>query len=1121
MNSLLRGSLIIFFSILLFFNVKIKGSILQPDTPAVKDKSSYSWKIFPSPTQNKLNQIIMFSRHSGIICGRFLIKYDGKLWSLFKALPPSLMTTKIFANNENNIWITYNSYSSTSRLFGFINGAWKEEKNPFANTITAVHLTDNDIDWMGGDRELAYKKNNKWIFIPYPNCTGSITFIYPVSGNKLWVGTSDFKLFYYDGKNWIQYLKNLNVKYVWFENLTKGFFLTDETLFEYDGKNITIHSSNRGFKTITKMVFLPEDEIWGIGADAQLMHYKNKWKTVPVPTFEDFLDIDMLSPGEGWITGNNGIIMHYSESGNTSDHHQTTGFNPIKIISVSKTINDEYGVAMEDLNNDGLKDIYSVCIYEPNRLYINKSEYNFAGRIKLPVFNEEAAYRKASGISEDTRNNNFLELDLGIGLADVDNDGDQDIYLCNLLGPNKFLLNNGEGFFRNVSGQNNRGTGENERTNSAVWGDVDNDGDADLFITNEYSTNRLYLNNGNGYFIDFTKESGLETTSGGMSAAFGDIDNDGDLDLCVVNWAKPNLLYKNVSSKKDGVKFLNISDKAGIHNDFYSKSNAVLFSDIDNDGDLDLYITKRKQSNRLYLNDGKGLFRDVTESFIGTDSMLSYGASFADFNQDGFQDLYVANVGDNIIYENLNGRKFSRFIDEYDVKVSGYNTGTACGDIDNDGDIDVYAANYINGTSQLLINTSNNNQYLKFKISGTISNRDAIGAKIFLYMKGVRNDLVGFREISGGSGYGSSNSKEVHFGLPSAGLYDAVIYFPASGITKELKSISSGNSYFVREETGLNSTFTLTLKLVSRIISDNEIQTEVIKLFLILTFLSISFIRGRNRYQWNNAKQIIFNGTVLLLFILQITFFFDEGFLLSSILPVSSVIVMMLILHLTYERIIMEKLHNEEKISARDRIARDLHDDLASTLSSSVIYLEVLKNSLGNNSTNEPGLFRKINWLLQQASESVTDIVWTVSPSHDKLEDLVLRLREFLSDYCKSSGIKYKTDIEIGKKDLTVNEEIKRNTYLIFKEAVNNIIKHSQATYVYFSARYSSNEFEISIEDNGIGLNETKISDEGNKIHGHGLNNMQKRAKEINADLSITSDPVKKGTKITLSLKMT
>ena len=220
-----------------------------------------------------------------------------------------------------------------------------------------------------------------------------------------------------------------------------------------------------------------------------------------------------------------------------------------------------------------------------------------------------------------------------------------------------------------------------------------------------------------------------------MGCSFGDIDGDGDLDLYVSNWSKKNILYKNLLNDNGELFFENITGKTGVGGNEFDKSNGVVFNDIDNDADLDLFVTNRKTSNTLYINNGKGIFKNETAHFLGIDSLKSYGAVIADFNGDNQKDIYVSNVGMNTFYLN-NNNKFEIKTIKYGAKIEGYSTGSAVADFDNDGDLDIYVANYIGEGSALLKNKLNNNKFIKVKVQGVENNRNGIGAKVYVYKDG-------------------------------------------------------------------------------------------------------------------------------------------------------------------------------------------------------------------------------------------------------------------------------------------------------------------------------------------------------------------------------------------------
>lgn len=225
-----------------------------------------------------------------------------------------------------------------------------------------------------------------------------------------------------------------------------GYVMTNDKLYYHSDSGWHLHSINSMFKNIERLFFLNDGEIWGVGVKGLIIHYnKKKWEQIYSPTKENLHDIFMLSSNEGWAIGDKGTILHYSLlKGNSSKIN--LGFEQVKITSFNKEVKDEYGISIEDFNNDGINDIYAVCIFDPARLYIG-----IESDTKQIHFEDEAAYRGATGITGDSSINAPTEIFLGAGTADIDNDGDEDIYLCNLGGKNKLLLNNGDGYFRNVT----------------------------------------------------------------------------------------------------------------------------------------------------------------------------------------------------------------------------------------------------------------------------------------------------------------------------------------------------------------------------------------------------------------------------------------------------------------------------------------------------------------------------------------------------------------------------------------------------------------------------------------------------------------------------------------------
>lgn len=267
-----------------------------------------------------------------------------------------------------------------------------------------------------------------------------------------------------------------------------------------------------------------------------------------------------------------------------------------------------------------------------------------------------------------------------------------------------------------------------------AWGDYDNDGDSDLFLVNiaapllgsaslasATATHALFQNQGNGAFRDVSEEANIKIPSIGMGAAWGDYDNDGDLDLYVTNYG-PNFLYEN----KGNGSFVEIGEHAGVNDPLFG--TGCMWGDYNRDGWIDLYVCNyvnfiyresdrarrsqlkrvvypytlnpssfEPQPNRLYQNNGDGTFTDVAEALkIDNPEGRSLCAAWADFNLDGFVDLYIANdVSSNALYQNRNGEGFE------DISSSSLTAdyrgamGIAVGDFDRDLDFDLFITHWI------------------------------------------------------------------------------------------------------------------------------------------------------------------------------------------------------------------------------------------------------------------------------------------------------------------------------------------------------------------------------------------------------------------------------------------
>ena len=525
------------------------------------------------------------------------------------------------------------------------------------------------------------------------------------------------------------------------------------------------------------------------------------------------------------------------------------------------------GITAADYDGDGYDDLFIPDGVE-SRLFRNTHD----GR-----FEDVTTYAGLTGLDG-----------VSVGLfADIDNDLDRDFFVSRTFAPNQLFLNNGDGTFTDVTARS--GLGADSATTVASFGDYDRDGFLDLYVgryldprskipTTFYARNgepnQLYRNNGDGTFRNVTVEAGVGDTGLCLGSAWGDYDDDGDLDLLVVNDFGRSTLYRN-----DGRRFTDVTVQANTL--AYGAGMSASFADADNDGRLDIYITqirsdsgwfaepptvrrymlnswrqgvwktdmplyfqifrqsgfafvdvfqKMASGNTLLRNRGDGTFDDVTWTTRANPPGWFWGASFADFDRDGWLDVYSANgwvKNDrdseieleflNNVVSNQKEYKTGRFFDpayfgtrswhgwerNRHLRNNGDGTfteighaagtdlilnsrGVAVSDFSNRGLLDIAVAASTDRHALLRNELVTNRGWLGVNIVGTDSNRDGVGARLTL-RAGGREQL---REVVLGDGYGSQNTLRQYFGLGEAQRIDELrVRWPRSGRVQVFRDV--------------------------------------------------------------------------------------------------------------------------------------------------------------------------------------------------------------------------------------------------------------------------------------------------------------------------------------------
>jgi hypothetical protein len=429
--------------------------------------------------------------------------------------------------------------------------------------------------------------------------------------------------------------------------------------------------------------------------------------------------------------------------------------------------------------------------------------------------------------------------------ADYDNDGDLDVFVPRGAWlrqhgqmPQSLLRNRGDASFDDVTEE--AGLVARHPSQAAAWGDYDNDGWVDLFVATETAQDgprhptQLFHNNGDGTFTDVARAVGVAALGYFKGAVWGDLDNDGRPELYVtgLHGSPGNMLFHNDGpDDQGGWRFSDATARAGVSEPAYAFP--TWFFDYDNDGWLDLFVSGYAATvddvaagylgremewdsriPRLYRNRGDGTFSDVTRETRVDRVLLTMGCNFGDLDNDGWLDFY-AGTGNpdlrtlvpNRMFRNAEGRFFQ------DVTTSGgfghlqKGHGVAFGDLDNDGDQDVFLK--VGGAFQsdtfpsaLFANPGHGNRWITLKLVGVRSNRSAIGARIRVTIDEPRGPRDVHVTVTSGSSFGGSSLRQ-EIGLGRAERIRRIeIFWPASGTRDVLGELALDRAYVVREGSG-------------------------------------------------------------------------------------------------------------------------------------------------------------------------------------------------------------------------------------------------------------------------------------------------------------------------------
>lgn len=500
------------------------------------------------------------------------------------------------------------------------------------------------------------------------------------------------------------------------------------------------------------------------------------------------------------------------------------------------------GVGLFDCDNDGKLDIVTVTDSTVDA-------YLHGGELMVTLYHQDTRSGGPIHFSDVTTASGLTTRGWGMGVAigDFDNDGLPDIYVTG-YGHNVLYRNLGGCRFEDVTASMKVAGGG--FSVGAGWADYDRDGKLDLFVSRYVNTDLNHLpklgdkafqyqglpmevpvlngetdllfHNTGKAFDEVGKKAGVDNPDKrlGMGVVWGDYDHDGWPDLFVSNDMGPNFLYHN---KHDGTfEDVGLISGTALSAEGRSMGNmAADFGDYDRTGALSLVVTRYGyQPMSLYKNQGEMGFNDrapVAGLTRAEDQLVAWGAGFADFDNDGWPGIFVAdgNVSSMVdrlphdlkyrepihLFRNQENGTFAEVADASGLNDGALHSrrGTAFGDIDNDGNVDVVVYN-VGGPPSLFLNeTKNSNHRVLFRLVGKKSNRAAIGARVTV----TAGALVQIDEVRGGGSYLSSNDQRLHFGLGSEPVMKLVRIEWPNGLVEGLTNVAADKIYTVTEGEGI------------------------------------------------------------------------------------------------------------------------------------------------------------------------------------------------------------------------------------------------------------------------------------------------------------------------------
>lgn len=798
-----------------------------------------------------------------------VLKFNNGKWSEISEHYYSDFPIVARYNKETIWWIIHETHHGKyrPRLFSLTGNTQKEILLPpvMWDNIdyamwNALSILPNGKAWLVGQQGNIARYDGKiWSaeFSPVKRrdnenfSSGDLHDVQILSENLGWAVGKQGIILKYENGNWNKYKSPTEdeLKSISMVDENMGWIVGDRgTILKYEnGKWNKINSSVR--VTLNSIKAASREKAWIAGTRSTLLELKNGiWQqNETIKNFEDsFIAIDFAKSKEGyklWIIGDNGIY--------TNSQSLKFSFTDV-VANVSLRKEGRSGI-FRDFDNDGFVDLATVLEDGPPVIYRNQ---------------------KGNIFSEATRDYSSRKPGIAqtISSADFDNDGNAD--LLEILDDinNKLSFGTGDFEFREVNTSeylNPKFIQTDLNLASSQVADFDNDGNLDLYFSNYNFNDMLFKNNGAGKFEDVFDKSGIKKIINHRSygATLSDFNSDGLIDVLITYKLAENNQHIYLFINKGNFLFEQKKDP-NFFTDKAPSTYASISNDFNNDGFADLVVFNQEYTLQLLLNDGKANFNDVaaevgfTEKFFHPEPSGGVIAA-ADVNNDGWLDLFIGSR----LFLNSSEFQFTEVGKSVGVDFTG---NPVFADYDNDGDVDLFigSSREALGKGDRTILYRNNlvdKNYIKVKLHGDVSNRNAIGARV--YLKGFNaagKEVYKTLHINGlgSNAFSQEDFSQLHFGVDPKLNYKIEVIFP-SGVIKTVAA-HLFETVEVNESSFLKRTVVLAKKSLHRTMLLLEWRIELIKLFVMIGILWTAFFYAKK----TKAKKLIYHIYIGLFFLI-------------------------------------------------------------------------------------------------------------------------------------------------------------------------------------------------------------------------------------------------------------